>query len=285
MTNFHPSKTTSRSSFGILAQEPSFSVDYVLWRQSKLVVNEYYSATVLQHPVLYEFSSVIMQDPVYEINLNSSMKVISRESITVAYGEPVHPLMQFDPSDSSYLYLMTSHQVARVKVSVCDQYATCNECLAAADAYCGWCTLETRCSVQHECANFVEPNFWISASEGVRQCPSMTIIPSEINIDEENQAMIIQIHGNIPNLNGMKMSCDYGNDVTTVATAAKVPADSLNQFVYCNFLPREKYPAFPSNQDHVIVQTAVRVNGKSIVWANFTIYDCKRTGNVYPKTA
>lgn len=39
------------------------------------------------------------------------MKVISRESITVAYGEPVHSLMQFDPSDSSYLYLMTSHQV------------------------------------------------------------------------------------------------------------------------------------------------------------------------------
>ncbi|XP_060095626.1 plexin-D1 [Heteronotia binoei] len=220
-----------------------------------------------------------------KINLNGSMKVISRESITVAYGEPVHPLMQFDPSDSSYLYMMTSHQISRVKVSACDQYTTCTECLAAADAYCGWCTLETRCSVQYECANFVEPNFWISASEGVNQCPSMTIIPSEINIDEENQAMIIQIHGNIPNLNGMKMSCDYGNAVTTLATATKIPADSWNQFVYCSFLPREKYPAFPSHQDHVIVQTAVRVNGKSIVWANFTIYDCKRTGNIYPKTA
>lgn len=29
----------------------------------------------------------------------------------VAYSEPVHPIMQFDPSDFSYLYLMTSHQV------------------------------------------------------------------------------------------------------------------------------------------------------------------------------
>lgn len=47
----------------------------------------------------------------WQINLNSSMEEISRESITVAYGEPVHPIMQFDPSDSSYLYLMTSHQV------------------------------------------------------------------------------------------------------------------------------------------------------------------------------
>lgn len=46
-----------------------------------------------------------------QINLDSTMKVISRRSISVAYGEPVHPIMQFDPSDSTYLYLMTSYQV------------------------------------------------------------------------------------------------------------------------------------------------------------------------------
>ncbi|EMP35584.1 Plexin-D1 [Chelonia mydas] len=217
-----------------------------------------------------------------KINLNSDMKIISRKSVSVAYGESVHPIMQFDPSDSSYLYLMTSYQMTRVKVAACDQYATCTECLAAADAYCGWCTMETRCSLQHECVNSTEPNFWTSASEGVQQCPSMTIMPSEINIDSDNKAMIIQINGNIPSLSGMEMSCDYGNNIYTVA---KVPGNDVNYFIYCNFLPREKYPAFPPNQDHVIVQTAIRVNGKNIVWANFTIYDCKRTGNIYPKTA
>lgn len=35
-------------------------------------------------------------------------------------------------------------QMTRVKVAACDQYSTCTECLAAADAYCGWCTMETR---------------------------------------------------------------------------------------------------------------------------------------------
>ncbi|XP_026506045.1 plexin-D1 [Terrapene carolina triunguis] len=217
-----------------------------------------------------------------KINLNSATKIISRKSVSVAYGESVHPIMQFDPSDSSYLYLMTSYQMTRVKVAACDQYTTCTECLAAADAYCGWCTMETRCSLQHECINSTEPNFWTSASEGVQQCPSMTIMPSEINLDNENKAMIIQINGNIPSLSGMEMSCDYGNNIYTVA---KVPGNDVNSFIYCNFLPREKYPAFPPNQDHVIVQTAIRVNGKNIVWANFTIYDCKRTGNIYPKTA
>ncbi|XP_075794852.1 plexin-D1 [Pelodiscus sinensis] len=214
-----------------------------------------------------------------KINLNSTKEIISRKSVSVAYGEPVHPIMQFDPSDSSYLYLMTSYQMTRVKVAACDQYATCTECLAAADAYCGWCTMETRCSLEHECVNSTQPNFWTSASEGVQQCPSMTVLPSEINIDADNKAIIMQINGNIPSLGGMAISCDYGN----IYTVARILTDY--KIIYCEFLPREKYPTFPPNQDHVIVQTAVQVNGKNIVQANFTIYDCKRTGNIYPKTA
>ena len=47
-----------------------------------------------------------------QINLDSAMRVVSRRSISVAYGEPVHPIMQFDPSDPTYLYLMTSYQVS-----------------------------------------------------------------------------------------------------------------------------------------------------------------------------
>ncbi|XP_030917489.1 plexin-D1, partial [Geospiza fortis] len=217
-----------------------------------------------------------------KINLDSTMKVISRRSISVAYGEPVHPIMQFDPSDSTYLYLMTSYQMTRVKVAACSQYSTCAECLAAADAYCGWCTMETRCSLQHECTNFTGANFWASVSEGVQQCPSMTILEPEINIDKENPVLIIQINGTIPNLNGTNISCDYGNNIHTVA---RVAGDYVNQFIYCSLLPHEKYPAFPDDQDHVVIETSLRVNNKNIIRANFIIYDCKRIGNIYPKRA
>ncbi|XP_030314059.1 plexin-D1 isoform X2 [Calypte anna] len=140
-----------------------------------------------------------------KINLDSTMKLISRRSISVAYGEPVHPIMQFDPSDPTYLYVMTSYQ-----------------------------------------------------------------------------ALIIQINGTIPNLNGTNISCDYGNNIHTVA---RVAGDYVNQFIYCSLLPREKYPTFPDDQDHVVVEAALRVNSKNIIRANFTIYDCKRTGNIYPKKA
>lgn len=37
--------------------------------------------------------------------------------------------------------------------------------------------------------------------------------------------------------------------------------------------------------DHVTVEMSVRVNGRNIVRANFTIYDCSRIGHVYPHTA
>lgn len=103
----------------------------------------------------------------------------------MAYGEPVHHIMQFDPADPGYLYLMTSHQMARVKVAACAMHATCRDCVGAADAYCGWCALETRCTLQQDCANSSQPHFWTSASEGPGHCPTMTVLPAKIDVHQE----------------------------------------------------------------------------------------------------
>ena len=35
-------------------------------------------------------------------------------------------------------------QMVRVKVAACAVHTTCGDCVGAADAYCGWCALETR---------------------------------------------------------------------------------------------------------------------------------------------
>ncbi|PNI31959.1 PLXND1 isoform 4, partial [Pan troglodytes] len=109
--------------------------------------------------------------------------------VTVAYGEPVHHVMQFDPADSGYLYLMTSHQMARVKVAACNVHSTCGDCVGAADAYCGWCALETRCTLQQDCANSSQQHFWTSASEGPSRCPAMTVLPAEIDVRQEYPTM------------------------------------------------------------------------------------------------
>uniref|UniRef100_I3NCB3 Plexin-D1 n=1 Tax=Ictidomys tridecemlineatus TaxID=43179 RepID=I3NCB3_ICTTR len=218
-----------------------------------------------------------------KVNLNESMQVVSRRVVTVAYGEPVHPVMQFDPADPGYLYLMTSHQMARVKVAACDVHVTCAACLGAADAYCGWCALETRCTLQQDCANATQPHFWTSASEGPGRCPAMTVLPAEIDVRREYPGMILQISGSLPSLSGMHMACDYGKDIRTVA---RVPGPAYgHQIAYCNLLPRTQFPPFPAHQDHVTLEMALRVNGRDIVWANFTIYDCSRVAQVYPQAA
>ncbi|XP_059519647.1 plexin-D1 isoform X2 [Myotis daubentonii] len=218
-----------------------------------------------------------------KINLNESMQVVSRRVVTVAYGEPVHHVMQFDPADPGYLYLMTSHQMVRVKVAACAVHATCGDCVGAADAYCGWCALETRCTLQQDCANSSQQHFWTSASEGPGRCPTMTVLPAEIDVRQEYPGMILQISGSLPSLSGMEMACDYGNNIRTVA---RVPGPAFgHQIAYCNLLPKDQFPPFPPHQDHVTVEMSVRVNGRNIVRANFTIYDCSRIGQVYPHTA
>ncbi|XP_069871715.1 plexin-D1 [Dipodomys merriami] len=218
-----------------------------------------------------------------KVNLNETMHVVSSRVLTVAYGEPVHHVMQFDPTDPGYLYLMTSHQMARVKVAACEAHATCRDCVGAADAYCGWCALETRCTLQQDCANSSQPHFWTSASEGPGRCPSMTVLPAEINVRQEYPGMILQISGGLPSLSGMEMACDYGGDIRTVA---RVPGPAYDhQLAYCNLLPQAHFPPFPDAQDHVTVEMALRVNGRSIVTANFTIYDCSRIGHVRPREA
>ncbi|KAM4799887.1 plexin-D1 [Urocitellus parryii] len=218
-----------------------------------------------------------------KVNLNESMQVVSRRVVTVAYGEPVHPVMQFDPADPGYLYLMTSHQMARVKVAACDVHVTCAACLGAADAYCGWCALETRCTLQQDCANATQPHFWTSASEGPGRCPAMTVLPAEIDVRREYPGMILQISGSLPSLSGMQMACDYGRDIRTVA---RVPGPAYgHQIAYCSLLPRRQFPPFPAHQDHVTLEMALRVNGRDIVSANFTIYDCSRMAQVYPQAA
>uniref|UniRef100_A0A671RYK3 Plexin-D1-like n=1 Tax=Sinocyclocheilus anshuiensis TaxID=1608454 RepID=A0A671RYK3_9TELE len=209
-----------------------------------------------------------------KLSLLANLSVANQWSLKLASNEPVHHIMTFDPSDHNYLYLMTTHHLLRVQVSACGQYSSCSECVSAGDAHCGWCTLERSGTLSRS---------WISTGDGVQQCPSMTITPSEISRSAHMRDVGILINGSVPDLQGLQVECDYGVGITTNAT---VHLDySTTQIQTCPLLPLHMYPTIPFGTDHVTVPMAIRVNGVSVVSGNFTIYECERTGEIHFKTA
>uniref|UniRef100_A0A8C9RX70 Plexin D1 n=1 Tax=Scleropages formosus TaxID=113540 RepID=A0A8C9RX70_SCLFO len=213
-----------------------------------------------------------------KLNLLPDLSVANQRSLKVAAGEPVHHIMTFDPSDRDYLYLMTSNHLLRVKVSKCDQYGGCRECLSAGDAHCGWCTLQSRCSIRKECGSQLAHS-WIGVGEGPQRCPSMTITPPDISIASDNLGILI--NGSVPDLQGFAVECDYG---PSGATAATVHSNGISvQIQTCSLLPRVNFPRIPVGKDHVTVAVSVKVDGVPVVSGSFTLYDCEKTGTVHPK--
>uniref|UniRef100_A0A8C7H404 Plexin D1 n=1 Tax=Oncorhynchus kisutch TaxID=8019 RepID=A0A8C7H404_ONCKI len=211
--------------------------------------------------------------------LRKNLTVANQWALKLPAGESVHHIMTFDPMDRNYLYLMTSHHLLRVKVAACGQYRSCSDCLGAGDAHCGWCTLESRCSIQRECSGWLMVRSWIGMGEGPQQCPSMTLTPQEISLSDVG----ILINGSVPDLVGSRVECDYGLGVATVATVHLDYGPA--QIQTCPLLPRERYPHIPSGRDHLMVPVAIKVNGTSVVSGTFLIYDCERTGAIHPKIA
>ncbi|KAE8293639.1 Plexin-D1 Precursor [Larimichthys crocea] len=218
-----------------------------------------------------------------KLTLLANMTLANQWTLKLPAIEAVHHIMTFDPSDSNFLYLMTSHHMLRVKVAECDQWKSCSDCLGAGDAHCGWCTLENRCTIQKECAQELLARSWISMGEGPQQCPSMTLTPPEISISADIKDVGILINGSVPDLDGSRVECEYGPGVSTAATVHLDYGPA--QIQTCPLLPRENYQAIPSGTDHLTVSVAIKVNGTSVVSGSFIIYDCEKTGAIHPKTS
>ncbi|KAM8755047.1 plexin-D1 [Acanthopagrus schlegelii] len=218
-----------------------------------------------------------------KLTLLPNMTLANQWTLKLPASEAVHHVMTFDPNDSNYLYLMTSHHMLRVKVADCDQWRSCSDCLGAGDAHCGWCTLENRCTLQKECAQGLLARSWISMGEGPQQCPSMTLTPPEISISADIKDVGILINGSVPDLVGSLVECEYGPGVSTAATVHLDYGPA--QIQTCPLLSRENYQPILPGTDHLTVSVAIKVNGTSVVSGSFIIYDCERTGAIHPKTS
>lgn len=67
-----------------------------------------------------------------------------------------------------------------MKAQECSIYEGCNQCLGARDPYCGWCSLENKCSLRRDCRDATQdPQHWVSYKTG--RCTTITqVMPDKL---------------------------------------------------------------------------------------------------------
>uniref|UniRef100_A0A6A7FV03 Plexin-B-like n=1 Tax=Hirondellea gigas TaxID=1518452 RepID=A0A6A7FV03_9CRUS len=185
-------------------------------------------------------------------------------------GSRVQPDMPLHPS-AQHLYVLTSNRVSKYRVERCSAYTTCSSCLHARDPYCGWCSLEKRCTVATACqkAAFSSPR-WLSFGAG-QQCIDFEMIrPDRLPLSQlATVKLTIRTLPELPA--GAKYQCVWGDapptDAQVVEQGLRCPAPSLRH-----------RPSIPPRTDHTLVPLSVRSSetNKDFVSRNFAFYDCSR---------
>jgi plexin A len=134
-----------------------------------------------------------------KVVVESRSSALEYGDLTVEEGSAVNPDLHFD-SQLMHLYVMTEKKVSKVKVQECSVYRSCLECLGAKDPYCGWCSLENKCSLRSDCQDAAkDPLYWISYKSG--RCTTITsVIPNQLQ--RTTARTLDLIIDNLPSLTG-----------------------------------------------------------------------------------
>ncbi|XP_047736216.1 plexin-B isoform X3 [Hyalella azteca] len=185
-------------------------------------------------------------------------------------GSAVLPDMPLHES-KQHLYVLTRNRVSKYRVERCSAHTDCNACLSARDPYCGWCSLEKRCTVASACqkASFSSPR-WLSFGAGQQCIDFERIRPDRLPLDQlATVKLTIRTLPELPA--GAKYQCVWGS-------APPTDAQVVDQGLRCP-APAIRYrPSIPPRTDHTLVPLAVRSSetNKDFVSRNFAFYDCSR---------
>lgn len=158
--------------------------------------------------------------------LISFQLVVESASQAQEYGDleidpksPVNPDLLFDTQHQMHLYVMTEKKISKVKVQECSVYKTCWECLNAKDPYCGWCSLENKCSLRSDCQDAAkDPLYWISYKSG--RCTTITSVnPDQL---QRTTARTLELAiENLPSLPGQFLCAFSALDKTLITNATR----------------------------------------------------------------
>ncbi|XP_066998157.2 plexin A3 [Anabrus simplex] len=202
-----------------------------------------------------------------KVVVESSSAALEYGDLVVDENSPVNPDLHFD-SQLMHLYVMTEKKVSKVKVQECSVYKTCWLCLGAKDPYCGWCSLENKCSLRSDCQDAAkDPLYWISYKSG--RCTTITTVtPNQL---QRTTARTLElVIDNLPTLSGQFLCAFTALDKTLITNATR-----KSYGVNCTTPRTDLLPSIPQGQHHFTAKLSVRMtSGPDFVATNFTFFDC-----------
>ncbi|XP_063990960.1 plexin-B [Diachasmimorpha longicaudata] len=209
-------------------------------------------------------------DGVLKKVLLSSSESSVYESIVIDSGQKILPDMVLSPT-GDYIHVLSTTRISKVRVEHCSGYTSCSSCLDAKDPYCGWCSLEKRCTVRDACqkASTSSPR-WLSLSTGQQCIDFEQVLPDRLPIKQMTSVQLtIRTLPELPS--GTNYKCVFGN-------AEPINAVMKGFGLSCLAPPVLQRPNIPDGTDHVLVPLSVRSSetNKDFVSRNFAYFDCSR---------
>jgi len=136
--------------------------------------------------------------------------------IPIDQGSRINSDMFFDKKEMN-LYVMSEKKISKVRVHECSIHKACGECLEAKDPYCGWCSLENKCSLRSNCQDDSnDPLFWVSYKTG--KCTSITsVTPHQLQRTTARNLELVIDH--LPNLKE-HLVCTFATKERVIVTEA-----------------------------------------------------------------
>ncbi len=202
-----------------------------------------------------------------KVVVESSTSGVEYADIPVRTGHSVNSDLLFDLK-RDHVYAMTDKKLAKVRVQDCSVYSNCGECLGSKDPYCGWCSLENKCSLRGDCRDAAQdPLYWISYKSG--SCTTITSVqPRELQ--RTTARTLNLVIDNLPSLPG-RFLCVFQALGKTLVTNATSQANGVS----CTTPRNDLLPLIPAQEHHFTSKLSVRVaDGPDFVSTNFTFFDC-----------
>ncbi|KAF5898117.1 plexin-B3 isoform X1, partial [Clarias magur] len=194
------------------------------------------------------------------------------DSVKVDLQSPVNADLLLD-STSRSVYIMTERKVTRLPVAQCERHSDCHSCLSVRDPYCGWCSLEGRCTRKLDCKRHLEPHHWLWSYGHDRQCVSIQSLDPAIHSREEQTEVSFTVMP-LPALSqNESLSCAFGN-------LPAGPAIVEGNRITCQSPQPMLLPPSPPGSDHMTIRLALVFGKVTVSDTNITFYDCRAVGRL-----